>query len=396
MPARTSLKVPTLFVLVCSLLIGCGDDRNKVQPPKDKIADANTTSEGSDTANVEADATDANKVDMDSYGAVFVSGIDQNVITNRMESNFNLFFKTVDKSDLDHFPSAGMLIFKGEGLEEAKYFTGFERRGATLNILTNPFSMEQTTRNVIGDVMNDGRAGTVFTKTIEVDGYNGVFYASKERVGRLDLGTYTIAFGDDNFSWIVKATFQPEMEMEIGESLLKSVLNARVSQEPRLPPGEDVDFIVRSEKLKVVDGFIDKLVLTKDGSFPLNDPVQPIFQIAKGALPDDIKNRKEFASVFLSPSALFQIDMVSSQKDLKIAGLEGYEFVSLGKDRINGNSILFYSAVLFDEDGIYVMHGWVGNENAEGEIPVFRQLAESFRKKDGGKVTDEAPEEEAE
>ncbi len=66
---------------------------------------------------------------------------------------------------------------------------------------------------------------------------------SEGKDGRV-LASYNLTFGDDDFSWIVKGTFDADKESEVGESMFRSILNTRISDSPRLPPGQDVDFTI--------------------------------------------------------------------------------------------------------------------------------------------------------
>ena len=399
------LSIAVIFVL--SFGNGCGDSNSEtpsvanrnsqsVTATVDDSSDENAGSSTSSTSSGEPVSNDlggasggsgaASKMGSkeSEYAPIFTKGLDQLTISSRMERNFNRHFQKGEKSDFYHFKSAGLRMRQPENFILAKNYTGFETAGASLSILTSPFSMKDTTDNVIEASMNQANSGILFLKDVEIDGYEGKFYVNvTQGLGGIEVANLSLAFGDDTFSWIAKATFltTDEMRDDIGANILEGMLSARVADEPRLPPGEDVAFAIRPNILKLNDGFIDKLVFTKGGKFPINRVDEPIFQVSRLPKKVNESDRKKFAQLVMSPTPLFKVELVSSETDVEIDGMKGYEFVAHAIDTASKEPLQLFSVVLFEEKAAYLMSGWVSSLNTDHHIKDFRELSRSLRRK---------------
>lgn len=366
-----------LILALVQLSTGCADSETETPA----VNETERSEAGLETLTVTADEQKPNEA----YQPILEKDLAQSIITNRMENNFKRYHNKIAASELTHFPSAGLSVYHPEGLKRAKKHSGFEARGATVFVLTNPFSMEGTTSSIIGEEVNSQRSGVLFTKTIEVDGMTGVFYASGEELASgAKIVHLTSAFGNDQFSWIIKGMLTPDGEEQFGEQILKSVLNARISDKPRLPPGEDVDFTIQPNRLELTDGFIDKVVFTKGGVFPLHSVLEPVFQASSMAFRISEKDRRDFSTTMISPSPAYKIELISTTTAVTIDGLDGFEHVAIGLDQVSEEPLQIYSTVLFGEKGGYVMHAWVSSQNPENYIPDFRSLARSFKRRTSG------------
>ena len=246
--------------------------------------------------------------------------------------------------------------------------------------MTNPFSMKKTTSDIVSATIRNENTKILFNKDVTVDGKTGEFYLTRQNFHGIDLAKYTLVFGDDNFCWIVTCSFGAGQEDAFAEQLLTSILNLKISDAPRLPPGEDVGFSLTPNRLVLTDGFIDKLVFTTTGIFPVDDSKQPVFQATTSLLTFDGSEREQIAQRLISPSGLFKVNIISSKKEVEIDGLEGYEFVAIGEDLTNGEPLWIFSTTLFGEKEAYLCHGWVSSDNQENYnyIKDFRGLAQSF------------------
>ncbi|MEM9411145.1 MAG: hypothetical protein AAGA30_08535 [Planctomycetota bacterium] len=314
---------------------------------------------------------------------VFDNEYPQNSISNRMEKNYSRIHGTLSDDQLTNFGSAGLDIYQPKGMDRPEKFTGWvhPEKGVSFLVLTNPFSMRRTTSQIVSDSIRNGNTSIIFTKEMEVSGQEGVFYLTKEPFGGKTITKYILSFGNDDFSWILTSTFAPEYEAEFGEELLKMMFNVKVSEELRLPPGEDVNFTIQPNRLTITDGFIDKMVFTKSGVFPTETVTEPIFQAGRGIINFDVKDKEGFARALISPTPAFVVSIISSTNPVTIDGLDGFEYVSIGEDTVSGEPLRMFSTILFDGADGYVMHGWVSSDTDQNYIGDFRDLAKSFRRK---------------
>ena len=382
------------------LTLGCDSSTNKSsQRDSPGVATKNNGS-NSDTPAIEinAAATDSsgNKSDepttsgvngQTGYSPIFEDGLQQSIISSRMDNNFNVFFGRGDKKSLHLFKSAGLRMNVPGNLKVAERYTGLERPGISISISTNPFSMEETTKKIIDEAVNQENTGVLYTRRIAIDGYKGLLYANVATGAgdeAIKIASYTVAVGDESFSWLAKGAFDAKNEMQdqTGELILSALLSMRIADEPRLPPGEDVDFAFTPNVLKLNDGFVDKVIYTKGATFPTNDITQPIFQAVRFPGQVSESDRRQFAQIMMVPTKLFKVELVSSENEIEIDGLKGYEFLAIGVDMASNEPLQLYSVSLFDNETAYVINAWVSSLNTDNHLKDFKQLARTFRRKD--------------
>lgn len=73
------------------------------------------------------------------------------------------------------------------------------------------------------------------------------------------------------------------------------------------------------------------------------------------------------------------IEIEQSSKVL-IDSLSGYEIIAKGLDAKSGQPSTIYQSMLFEGQNYYIMLGMVGSEQREANLPVFREMAGSFRR----------------
>ena len=337
---------------------------------------------------VEADRGNSSAVAPDKgYQNVFDKDYEQHQISSRMRANFKHAKEPLGSERFHNFSSAGLNIYLPENMKPADRFTGFvgknsDKGTATMVIVTNPFSMQATTEPIVSGAIHDGRSGILFSERVNVAGREGAFYFTQEKFENVTIGKYVVTFGNDDFSWIVKCAFSNEQETEYGAELLKALLNIEITEE-RAPVGEDIVFTMNSDSLVLTDGFVDKLVFTLTGKFPENTVKEPVFQATRSVVEMEHKdeNKQALARLLIPPTPDFEVNVVSSEKEIELDGMGGYEFVSIGRDRLSDEPLMIYSAVVFDRQDSYLMHGWASSDNEKSYIGDFRALAHSLKRK---------------
>lgn len=352
-------------------------------------ADGSNSDEKQGAAETQASSPDETSVSASGFQPLFDQDYEQHQISSRMRQNFQLLRGSIDGEELHKFESAGLEMYQPKNMSPSDRFTGFravsedkQRSLATLLILTNPFSMSRTTQQIVSSAVYQGGSAIMYSERINIDGREGVFYCIRDEIQGKKVAKFITAFGDDEFSWIVSTALTGEQEGQFAEELLRSMLNIKIA-ETRLPPGEDVDFTIQPNRLVLTDGFVDKVIFTLTGVFPVESTKEPIFQAGRSMvkLPNDEDYRQKLARSLIVPIPEFEVHRVSSEREVTIDNLGGYEFLAVGRDQLSGEPIMIYTVVLFGAEETYVMHGWVVSESSE-YINDFRALANSFRRKD--------------
>ncbi len=376
-----------LAILLLSIA-GCN------QPPT--LSNNLDSDDQSSPASVNKNEPDKEGTAAPEYIYIFDKDHPQNVISNRMVRNLENSVNDNDnaESEKHHFRSAGLLVEIPEGTKLSKRFTGFigelpdSEGSCNFTVLTNPFSITKVTKGLVSSSVRNGVTKILYNQQIQISGRQGEFYVTLEPFAwapgqePVDVAKFILVFGDEEFCWIVSCSFKPEHESSFAAPLLRCLLNVQVSEEPRLPPGEDVDFEMNGSRLKATDGFIDKYVFTRDGIFDVDDSQSPVFQAQRSVMELEIEDKKTFARSLISPGPDFAIDHISSEKSVTIGGLQGFEFLSVGSDSMTNVPLWIYTVVLFDKTNTYIMHGWTSSDNEQNYVEDFRELANSFKLKE--------------
>ena len=357
--------VPVLFCLV--IATGCPSNDDTAQP------DAGNNSLQADTG-----------VMAEGYQPLVDADHPQNIISSRVQKNLQLFTESPAAGEEVYLPAAGLKMVKPTKLSVAERFSGFinQELGSSIHITTNPFSFSGMTLEIVSGAVNAPGSTILYTRENPVGSKEGVFYITKHEMNENVSCNYILAFGDDDFSWIVSGGFAASAESEVGGDILSSILNVKIAEEGRAPAGAKVGFTMNSGSLQLTDGFIDKVVYTKDGVFPTDSGTKlPVFQTSKIAVKVvGEQERRKFAARMLMPSNLFQFEIMSADNEVEIDGLPGLEFVTLGSDTLSSESAVIYTVLLFDEEDTYVMHGWFNSDSDDNYLPAFRELSNSLKR----------------
>ena len=117
-------------------------------------------------------------------------------------------------------------------------------------VTTNPFSMEETSQ-LVAESVRVGETETLYTREIDVDGQAGILYLTRTRVGETEafVTKRVVAFGGDDFSWIITATSKNTFETKHGEEIMKMLLNIQIAEEGPVANGDEVDFQITPNRL---------------------------------------------------------------------------------------------------------------------------------------------------
>ena len=91
------------------------------------------------------------------------------------------------------------------------------------------------------------------------------------------------------------------------------------------------------------------------------------------------ESRRQLAQVMIVPTPLFKVELVSSEREIELDGLPGYELMAIGTDSASGESLQIYSISLFDGEKAYVCNAWVSSKNTDNHLKDFKELSKSFR-----------------
>lgn len=279
------------------------------------------------------------------------------------------------------FPAAGVKLVRPSGFDDAENFHGFQQPSTQSSVMVmmipGPFS--ETTRGFTAEQLKT-RGMTLRSKAnIAIDGNAGVLLSVTQNAYGTEFAKWIVAFGNENETTLVTATFPKSEETNLSNQLKAVVLSTKIDDAPAPPPGADVGIaIVPSANLKITRGVGKMLVYTKDGTIPAKSPEDPLFIAAPSLSNVPIDNKRKFAVQRLFQTAHTKIGSVTSNNEITIDGLDGYEILAEGEDADSGTPLRIYQVVLYDDGSYILMQGLVGANVANHYLPEFKTMARSL------------------
>lgn len=288
---------------------------------------------------------------------------------------------TDDQRQYVSFPAAGVKLVRPSGFDDAENFHGFQQPStqSSVMVVLIPGPFAETTRGFTAEQLIT-RGMTLRSKeNVGIDGHAGVLLSVTQNAYGTEFAKWILTFGDENETRLVTATFPKSDEATLSNPLKSVVLGTKIDDTPPPAPGADVGFaIVAPAKLKLTRGIGRMLLYTKDGTIPAKSPEDPLFIAAPSLSAVPMDDKRQFAVRRLFQTAHTKISSLSSNDEITIDGLEGYEIVADGENADSGNPLKVYQVVLYDDGSYILMQGLVGANVADEYLPEFKKMARSL------------------
>jgi hypothetical protein len=205
------------------------------------------------------------------------------------------------------------------------------------------------------------------------------------KVKQSALGTeylkWLLIFGDEKESVMIAATFPQELETELSEKMKASVLTAKWYKEKKVSPREGLNFTFDEKgEMRLAKRIANSLLFTKSGTFPSKAVDDPLFIIGQALSKIDVDDKEEFAKSRISQTATVTDIEIENLSRVVLDNLNGYEIIAKGRDVESGQPMVIYQTILFDDQGYYIMQGLVSEKQRQTYLPVFRDMAGSFKR----------------
>lgn len=279
------------------------------------------------------------------------------------------------------YPAAGVKLIRPSGFDDAENFHGFQQPStqSSVMVLMIPGPYAETTRGFTAEQLKTRGITLRSKEAVEIDGETGLLLSVTQNAYGTEFAKWIVAFGSETETRMVTATFPQSEEANLSDALKEVVLSTKIDDTPATTPGDDVGFAMEaSAKLKLTKGIGKMLMYTKDGAIPAKSLEDPMFIAALSLSKISIDNKREFAVQRLFQTAHTRISSVTSNSEIKINGLEGYEIVADAEDADSGTALKVYQVVLYAEGSYILMQGLVGVTVADQYLPEFKTMARSF------------------
>ena len=245
-----------------------------------------------------------------------------------------------------------------------------------------PGPLSEVTRGFTAETLIS-RGMTLDSKEeINIDGHTGMLVGATQDAYGISFGKWIVAFGDEQETRMVTATFRASEGSSTSRELKAIVLGTRVDDTPPPLPGADLRFtLVGSEKMKLTRGFGKMLIYSKDGVIPAKSPEDAFFIAVPSLSEVPIRDKREYAMRRLAEMPDMTIKSVSFNNKITIDGMDGYELIATAEDEKTGIPLTVYQVMLFNDGEYILVFGSVGARIEDEYLPEFKAMARSLTRK---------------
>lgn len=291
--------------------------------------------------------------------------------------------QTVKPQTLESFPEVGVSLKPPEGFEKASAFYGVQQpeTGASIMVSAIPGPYAEVVEGFTSQRLAT-RGLRLLSKQPLADESRLLLKVSQKAYGQNFL-KWLVVFADrQNQTKVVVATFPEDAAERLSDPLKEAALSAALI--PQSAEDRKLPFLITPSaqlvEVKALQGAGKVLAFSKDGVVPASSPSDPLFIVAPslGAVP--VLDRKMFALRRLEQFPQIQAVEVEKVDAIAINNQQGFEIIANAKDRQSQAPLRIYQAMLFPEEGGYVvMIGIVGQDNAAQYMPEFQTMAKTYQ-----------------
>ena len=124
----------------------------------------------------------------------------------------------------------------------------------------------------------------------------------------------------------------------------------------------------------------NNLILSKNGTFPQKDPLEPLIVVGS-SITEDLKmtaDLERFTKSRLLETKSLKDIAVQSERSVRIDGLDGYLVDAFGTDKASESRLFVKHCILYTDFGYYIFQGMVGEQKQHHYNPFFYQVLYSL------------------
>lgn len=294
-----------------------------------------------------------------------------------------LAFSVAEAQSEKPVKGTSVIVPRPAGFTDGERFQGYQQEdtGSSVMVLEIPGPYSEITKGFVADRLK-AQGMTLLSKEEKTFGqYKGLLLSVTQSAYGIEFQKWNAIFGDENKTYMVMATFQKSMAAKLSPLLKKTVLAARVGGQPANPL-DALDFeITPIGEMKLAKVFGPSMIFSRKGVFPDPSGLNPMMIAAKSfEMSVPARARKMFAEMRIKKFPDVTDVVIKLSEEITIGGLDGFEVIATGKK--SDTEVAAYQVVLFDSDGYYLIYGTIVRDQVKPLLPVFRQMAKSFKLKE--------------
>ncbi len=283
--------------------------------------------------------------------------------------------------DYVSFPSVGVKLRRPPGFDDGENFHGFQQAAtqASILIVSMPAAYAEIAGGLTAEQLQTKGMRLIDATDVTVGGGPALLLRASQNANGLEYYKWMLVFGDDETTKLITCTYPVSEPKSLGELLKAAVLSAQYDVEVSPETAPDVGFsLTAAGKMKFTKEMSKLLLYTDDGAFPSRSPENPLFIAGRSLGAPTTSDKRQYAVQRLFSTASTKISTVTSQQEITIDGLSGYEIIADGQDSKSGTLLIVYQVILYDGDFYYLMQGLVGRKRSGEFLPEFKAMVRSF------------------
>lgn len=276
-------------------------------------------------------------------------------------------------------------ITKSDNLTPAPNFSGFIDKATKASIMVtempSPFEATNAGFNEAG--LASRAMKLVSKESLRVGEYPGILCSVKQTAYGNDFAKWILAFGNEDQTIVVTASYPEASADKLSESLKQILLTARYDAKAKPPdPMADLPFTISGSKSLLMAGRIQNtLLFSPTGKISAIDPKDPSLFLVGQALNDlDIPDKSDFARTRLKMTANLTDVQILSEKDITLSGMPTREIVATGKNK-QGEELFVLQDIVYGGGSYFFLQGITDLDQKADKETEFRAIVDSFKLK---------------
>ncbi|WP_026976372.1 hypothetical protein [Flavobacterium tegetincola] len=268
------------------------------------------------------------------------------------------------------------------GFISASSFKGFQQIDGNASIMildvAKPFSAVM--QGLTSESLSKQGVKVVTIKAYILNNLPATLIKSEQVVNEILFTKYILVTGTDEETILINGLI-PHDQTVIEKIVKETILSSIYDSEKIIEPLDVVDFQINTKNsgLKLAKIQPNMLIFNHDGKIPTEVADKTSIVVAKTFSQLLIADKKSFALNKIRTLPI-QINKIRSTLPITIDGLKGYEVVAQGQNRKTGHSESVYQAILFSNEGYYIIYG-SSESNISNNLLLFKDVAQTFKLK---------------
>lgn len=284
----------------------------------------------------------------------------------------------------DRVPGTSVTLDPPSDFSPATRFSGFQqdKTGSSIVVTELPGPVSEVTAAMTEDGMATQGMRLLESSEVSAAGRSALLLHAAQSVSGIEFEKWTLAFGEQNRTVLVVATFPTAAGELLREPLRAALLTVKWSPQVEHVRTDGLPFaITESAELKINQRVSNTVLLGKPGAAIKVDPAAPLVLVGMSVHDIAITDVESFARDRIQRTS--QITGVSgiAGESVRIDGLAGYELRAEARDQASGTPLRVYQLLLANSRQYFLVQGLVGADQAEHFLPQFRAIGRSLRRR---------------